>query len=145
MKFNFLWCRQFRLGNAVLIGLSCLLLSGCQGGQTANPVPASGVVMYNGEPLAGAYVVFVPEEGPKATATTDADGSFELMTVKEKDGVVPGPCRIAVEKRAPLDPKDPYVAPKSLIPERYSSIKDSGLSETVNADGENFFTIDLKK
>ena len=135
---------QFLIGNASLLAIACALLSGCQGDQSATPVPASGVVTYNGDPVAGAYVLFVPEEGPKASATTDADGSFDLMTIKEKDGVVPGPCRIAIEKRAPLDPKDPYVAPKSLIPERYSSIKDSGLSETVNAEGENFFSIDLK-
>lgn len=132
--------------HAACLSVVLLTLTGCLGGAgEAKPVPASGVLTLNGEPLAGAYVLFIPDIGPKASATTDADGGFELTTVQEKDGVVPGPCRIAVEKRAPLDPKDPYVTPKSLIPEKYGSVNTSGLSETVADSGENFFSIDLKK
>jgi hypothetical protein len=131
---------------AVCLSVVLLTLAGCLGGAgEAKPVPASGVITLNGEPLEGAYVLFIPDMGPKASATTAADGGFELTTVKDKDGVVPGPCRIAVEKRAPLDPKDPYVTPKSLIPEKYGSVNTSGLTETVADSGENFFSIDLKK
>ena len=123
-----------------------LSIAGCMGGtDESKPVPTSGVVTLEGAPVEGAYVLFVPESGPQASATTDAEGGFELTTTKEKDGVVPGPCRIAIQKRAPIDPKDPYVTPKSLIPEKYGSIKDSGLSETVADSGENFFSFDLKK
>ncbi|MDB5338542.1 MAG: hypothetical protein JWN70_4161 [Planctomycetaceae bacterium] len=130
---------------AACLVMGFVILTGCQGADEAKPVPAAGVITLNGEPLAGAYVLFIPETGPKASATTDKDGGFDLTTVKDKDGVVPGPCRIAVEKREPIDQKNPYVIPKSLIPEKYASVKDSGLTETVGESGENFFSIDLKK
>lgn len=34
--------------------------------------------------------------------------------------------------------------PKSLIPEKYTKVDTSGLSFTINANGDNHFTIDLK-
>lgn len=137
--------RTVFIQRAVCLTMGLVIVTGCQGGDEAKPVPAGGVITLNGEPLAGAFVMFIPEAGPKASATTDKDGGFDLTTIKDKDGVVPGPCRIAVEKREPIDQKNPYVTPKSLIPEKYASVKDSGLTETVAESGENFFSIDLKK
>ncbi|MES2789445.1 MAG: carboxypeptidase-like regulatory domain-containing protein, partial [Planctomycetota bacterium] len=87
-----------RRAAALILGL--LVVAGClPGGGQATPVPTGGVITFNGEVVAGAYVLFIPETGPQASATTDAEGGFELTTVKAKDGVVPGKCRIAIEKR----------------------------------------------
>jgi len=67
--------------------LALLLVAGC-GGQ--KPVPVSGKVTLNEQPLEGAIVTFIPENGasnaelPGATGRTGADGTFE-MKVADKE------------------------------------------------------------
>ena len=56
---------------------------------------AGGVVNYNGTPLPGATVTFVPEKGPLASAVTDLSGKFKLAT-GGRAGAPVGPCKVAV-------------------------------------------------
>jgi hypothetical protein len=70
------WC-------AIGVCLLVLPILGC-GGKRYHPV--SGRVMRNGQPLAGAIVVFQPvadnpNGGAGSTARTDADGRFTLAVV----------------------------------------------------------------
>ena len=56
---------------------------------------AGGVVKYNGSPLSGATITFVPENGPLATAVTDLSGNFKLSTGGQSGAPV-GPCKVTV-------------------------------------------------
>ena len=59
----------------------CVFLSGCTGGgDDLKIAPAGGMVKYNGGPLAGANVTFMPDKGPLAMAVTDLKGEFKLAT-----------------------------------------------------------------
>ncbi len=84
-----------------LVGLSviALLHSGCgdspTGGSNVKLAEAGGVVKYNGSPLAGASVTFIPEKGPIATGTTDLSGNFKLST-GTMPGVAIGKCKVTV-------------------------------------------------
>jgi hypothetical protein len=50
----------------------------------------SGKVFYQGKPLPGGTVTFVPEKGDSRTATIHADGSYRI------DKIVVGPVKIGV-------------------------------------------------
>ena len=97
---------------AMLVGLPAMLsLAGCGGGPARDakwpePVPVSGTVRYEGEPLADAQITFSPEgTGYLATGTSDAEGRYTLMTrfsrSFEEEGVVPGKYKVLVGKFLP--------------------------------------------
>lgn len=117
----------------VLLGLLTAGLTGCDALRSPSGiVPVSGVVLYNDVPVADAVVTFIPEKGPKATATTDTDGQFKLTTTIPNDGAVKGVHQVTIELMEAMDPAKPYAMRKSLIPEKYASLKDSGLKETIS-------------
>lgn len=133
-------------------------LGGCGSSEEEGPelAPVTGVVTYNGSPLADASVTFDPESGPGAGAATDANGKFELRT-GNRDGAVVGTHKVAVlaeeeetylseeelekleeEGKKPPEPEEP----KSLIPAKYAETETSGLTFDVT-DGSNHFEIKL--
>lgn len=70
-------------------------------------VPVTGTVMLDGQPLAGAFVIFAPVEPSPgslrvATGMTDANGRFTLRTNYEPRwtgmGAVPGTHRVTISK-----------------------------------------------
>ena len=77
---------------------------GCnQSLQLTGLVPASGTVIFDGAPVEGATVIFIPvsSEGTEmrsASATTGANGKFTLMTLQPADGAYPGSYKVTVEK-----------------------------------------------
>ena len=81
------------LRNAALLTLclAVLVSFGCNKKRIKGLVPAHGVVTLNGEPVAGAMVMFTPVKvGPEAFAastTTDAQGAFKMTTLDPGDGV----------------------------------------------------------
>jgi hypothetical protein len=87
-----------------LLAAGCLLLaSGCE--KNAFPIaPASGRVIFNGKPLAGAHLLFQPvpaagqiEAGPESVGETDAEGRFTLTTIEpESKGATVGKHRVSV-------------------------------------------------
>ncbi len=74
---------------------------GCSngGGGDVQLVDVVGTVTYNGAPLSGALVTFVPAKGPLAMGKTDAEGKFSLSTGAEKGAVV-GDAKVAVSLAA---------------------------------------------
>jgi hypothetical protein len=88
-----------------------------------------GTVKYKGQPVEGAMVVVVKDDGsPVAQGTTDASGKFKLTTPQGKDAVPSGTYYVTVSKIAGGDA--PVVnmaegAPKEAI------TKMSGASKTV--------------
>lgn len=156
----------------VLAGLACLVATGCGTQQASRPktYPVEGTVKYNGQPVEGASVTFVPKEGstadPKpqaATAITDSSGYYSLGTFASGDGAVPGDYLVKVTKfRQPQQQQQPQNAdtpdslqaflryqqgqqaagPKNELPARYENEKTSGLFFTVQP-GPNRFDINL--
>jgi hypothetical protein len=133
-----------------------LILNGCGGG--LKTVNVTGTVTFDGEPIAGATVNFVPQgEGHIAYAITDAEGRYRLQTSLGKPGAgtTPGIYDVFFVKMQGVDQGEyvpsaesvshvgPVVRPRSLIPEKYNSPKTSGLTRTVENKKENVFDFNL--
>ena len=92
------------LRDVVLLSLCfvVLLSSGCNKKRMKGLVPAQGVVTLNGEPVAGAMIMFTPvqigTEAVAASTTTDEKGAFKMTTVDPGDGVFPGDYNVTVVK-----------------------------------------------
>jgi hypothetical protein len=85
-----------RWRNVVRVVLVLVLAAGC-----SKTAAVKGRVTLDGQPVAGATVLFVPEpevRGRPASAITDSDGNFCLTTYRAEDGAVPGAYRIVVSK-----------------------------------------------
>jgi hypothetical protein len=88
--------RQFNGHLGVLTACLVLVPFGC--GSKDQLVKLEGVVTLDGEPVEGAIVSFLPDEGGGrfASGVTAKDGSFRLMTYKPDDGALPGDYRVTV-------------------------------------------------
>ena len=100
-----------RICLARLFGLAALVLfPGCSGGEKLPTVPVIGTVTYNGAPLAGADISFLPksaEAGARgASGTTDANGQFKMQTflggTTTVAGALPGEYQVSIAKRENL-------------------------------------------
>ncbi len=139
------------------------LLFGCGGGASDAPelVGATGTVLYNGKPLAGATVTFVIEKSPLATGTTDAEGKFSLST-GGRPGVPSGSAKVGISKAVAGSDKLKTATPadmakmaqqgqmgpskpvKSEIPPKYGNPETSTFVATVGADpAKNVFEYKL--
>jgi hypothetical protein len=81
------------------------LATGC-----SKTAAVKGRVTLDGQPVSGATVLFVPaapDRGRPASAQTDDDGNFRLMTYRSEDGAVPGEYRIVVSKTEAFPAPDP--------------------------------------
>lgn len=150
--------------------LALLLLAtvaiGCSDSAPDRPatVAATGKVTYKNEPVEGATVTFVPQDGGHAAVgVTDASGAFSLMTFVADDGAVPGSYKVKVAKfdasqQAPAgdasglgedqmpsgDVASQASAPKNLLPDKYANVSTSGLTATVGeSPDENVFDFSL--
>ena len=122
-------------------------LVGCGGSGGLATVKVSGIVTFDGEPLAGASVTFDPKtpgQGHEGFATTDANGRYQLSTAlgAADAGTTPGDYLVAIRKTEE-DPNAPPPArgflPRtiSVIPERYAQTGTSGLTATVENKRSN--------
>src|SRR5262245_59643767 len=90
-----------RLSALAFVGaLLALGLTGCGDGRI-KVYPASGQVLYNGEPLKGVDIAFHPLDPKSNTgypphATTDENGKFTLTTFLKDDGAPAGEFQVAV-------------------------------------------------
>lgn len=124
------------------------LFAGCGSGADRPPTAkAEGTITFENQPLEGASISFIPENGRPASGFTDASGHFVLRTFEAADGAIPGEHTVIISKVAADSKKsdDMYATQKSAIPEKYADLKKSGLTASVDADGENKFDFDLKK
>lgn len=116
---------------ALLVGAA-----GCGGGL----VPVTGLVTLDGEPVAGALVLFVPEEdrGRPAQGVTAADGTFSLSTGMEP-GAARGAYKVLVTKTTGTLPPgaDPASSGhlKSLLPKAYADARSTPFRQQVPPAG----------
>lgn len=144
---------------ATIAALAALMaLAGC--GDSLNLVPVSGTVTYNGKPVEGANVTFMPETGPIGTGTTDASGKYTLTT-EGKPGAVVGKHGVMINKSSAVAGASSAPSPDDMmkmaskmgkgaasmskpeLPVKYSTTQGSGLSADVKADGANTFDFPL--
>jgi hypothetical protein len=79
------------------------LLVGCS--DAPDIARVTGHVTRNGQPVAGATLNFMPENGRPSWAVTDAEGKYELHYSKEYEGALVGKHKVFVVFR-PADPKE---------------------------------------
>ncbi len=101
------------ISSRILSTWVCVCLAiGCSSSSSGPKlVPADGKVTFQGQPLAGATVMFVPEKGPFAMGITDKDGKFQLSTGTSR-GVVVGPVKVSVTAAEGGKQEDPGTASK---------------------------------
>src|SRR6266576_391459 len=95
-------CASVLLCEAFLRRLVTLLIAaftlGCGPSNPLGTSPVSGKVTYNGKPIEGATVSFIPDgDGRPATAITGPDGSYSLTTLNWP-GAVPGQYTVILRK-----------------------------------------------
>ena len=131
------WCVVF----ALQITFGCALVIGCSAKPTGMPdvAPVTGTVTLNGEPLAGASVIFQSESGHSAMGTTDSTGSYQLTAPGNQKGAVIGLNKVKINSKLDGPPGPNW---KDPIPARYNS--KSELSAQVNP-GKNSFDFALEK
>ena len=132
-------------GAAFLAAALALQLGGCGSGRP-DTVPVSGTVLYQGQPVVHASVMFIPEGSRAAAAKTDEQGRFSLLTFAPGDGGVLGEHTVVIGKyrQAPGgDPDSPYPETVAVLPEKYGSPLTSPLRATVTAEGPNDFRFEL--
>jgi hypothetical protein len=141
-----------RTTRAALLALSALVVMGC-GGRTW---PVSGKVVFpDGSPVTSGVIEFAPAEGggPAARGAIGPDGTFDLITGKER-GAAAGRYRVAVVQlgladgypgnvrpnhRHNRDPKAPR-----FVDESFGRFETSGLERTVEPDKDNHFVIEVE-
>ena len=139
---------------ALLIGAFTL---GCSPSNPLGTAPVGGKVTYNGQPVAGATVSFVPDgDGRPATAITGADGAYNLTTLNWP-GAVPGQYTVLVRKtdvalasNQPVSMEDavklnarPPPPPKELLPPKYADATKSPLKAEVKKGQKNAVDLQL--
>jgi hypothetical protein len=126
-----------------------LLAAGCD--SSPEPLPTvRGKVSYKGVPLHTGTIVFTPNalrgsSGELARANLRPDGAYSLHT-GDKLGAAAGWYRVtiaALEESSPASSDGPFVAPRSLLPEKYRDPELSGLGVEIKAGQENAIDFDL--
>lgn len=122
----------------VLIGL---LAAGCGGSSAETPV--SGTVTLDGDPLAGAAVVFRPTGGTPGnggTGVTGPDGKYTLVGPQGQKGLPNGSYKVTVSRPLRKDgtPPPPGLPPiesdaVETVPAKYSDPAKTELAVTVDA------------
>ncbi len=138
----------------VFVGLGNLL-GGCVGRPAHPPTtPVTVRVIYRGEPVEGAYVMLVPQDGslPAAKGVTDVSGLAKPRSFPQVLGVLPGKYLVVIHKRK-LEGEAPASSSKEnlrfeqkmldLLPVRYGDAAQSGLNLEVPAAGMVFETFTL--
>ena len=152
------------------VGIACLatvLLVGCGKRvedewtrQRPQVYPATGVVLYQNKPVAGATVMFESTNGGAkagsglvAIGHTDSAGVFRMKTYKEYEGAIEGSHRVSVTKMDYVPAKrPPGVDPNvdippiatSALPEKYKDFATSGLTASVAPKGSTQIRLDLE-
>jgi hypothetical protein len=131
--------RLYRGGLAgFVVGLGVLCLGGCGSGR--HPVRGQLVYADDGQPvkeLAGFEVIFTSEQlHTSARGTIQEDGSFELGTDKDGDGVAPGEYVVTVTQPF-REPERPFVGDR-VVDRAYEDPARSDLKAEVKPEKNDF-------
>lgn len=113
-----------------LAALGLSPLAGCGGNnqsiEQVPVVPVTTKVLFEGQPLEGAFVVLHPKTdvNPKAIAAqgyVDKEGVLKPTTYTKDDGAAIGEFAVTVELRRPTETADGPTLGPNLLPERYAN------------------------
>ena len=133
---------------ALAIGVCYLAALGCES-KPYGLAPVSGIVTLDGQPVSGVRVTFQPggreaeNPGPGSSAFTDVSGRYELKTVRDDPGAVPGPHTVRILNPVPQKAGSDDGAgppPKEIIPRHY---EDGGLTFDVPPEGTDAANFEL--
>ena len=137
--------KKFALGLVALAMLA--VLPACSNAIKTEGV--TGVVTYNGEPLADATVKFLPTDGTgsQSYGKTNEKGEYKLQTIlgAADAGTTPGEYKVTVDCVETYETGVTFeengeekneTKVRSVIPEKYNNPETSGLTATVNP-GDN--------
>ncbi|MBA4190333.1 MAG: hypothetical protein C0467_20290 [Planctomycetaceae bacterium] len=117
-----------------LLVSACLLTLGCNAG-TPKTYRIPGRLVYDdGKPVPGATIVLqTTHDGQRIAARgmVNTDGTFELTTFTDKDGVIEGEHDITIVLLPATDSATPS---KPVVAAKYSNSESSGLKFTVKPD-----------
>lgn len=135
--------------------LPVLLVVALAGCGKIRPLPVSGIVKLDGQPVQGAVVTFHPEQGSGrvASGTTDSEGRFALTTLESGDGAFPGDYKVTVQYSegvvgpAASNMRDAFTGmqeaakkrptkPRYVVPASYGLPDQTDLRQKVPAGGE---------
>lgn len=145
---------------SLIILLAFTTMGGCgKSSLLDGVVPVSGKVTYQGQPVDGAIVTFIPLGTQRAaTGRTDASGLYRLSTLEADDGAMPGDYQVTIAKTEVSGTRDseedapppvinsglPPIYTKELVPVKYKNAQLSGLTAQVSDSGANELSFDLE-
>jgi hypothetical protein len=131
-------------------GVLAAVLTGCADGSAGKkpripPVPVSGVLTINHEPVSRWEIKFVDVNGkkpkPTAVGVTGDDGTFTMATPSiGASGIVPGEYAVGI---SPAPDNESFGPPESNPLKWSADPKTSGLNAKVTSDGPNEFRFNL--
>lgn len=136
--------------------LMVMAFAGCWSGQPVGDVvatvPAEGVLLYQGKPLAFHQITVIPADNRPAIGVSDEEGKFILGTNAPNDGAVMGTHAYSVHYVGPPsnDPEEGMNTfttpppPAVKIPANYGDAKKSGLQIQIPSGGDRQLTLALK-
>ena len=125
--------RAFNVFSKLTLLLAVLSLSftGC-GYRRPAQVKTTGTVTLDGEPVANAALMFIPDSGRPASGNTNTNGAFELSSYGGNDGLPAGNYRVTVSK---LVLKDKYQKQlKKLETQAEEAAESDEASEAVDVE-----------
>jgi hypothetical protein len=134
---------------AIVLIYCALVVTGCES-KKYSLVDVSGKVTLDGKPVPGAVVNFQPQAredrspGPGSTGRCDAEGRFQLSTIRDEPGAVVGIHNVRIFSYSPESPavSDTDTEPrKEIIPDRYNYA--SELTFEIPAEGTNSADFEL--
>lgn len=135
----------------VIAMVGCMRSGPSPGPPRLSTVPASGVVLHRGQPVAKATVAFHRNDGlVSSNATTDDTGRFSLGTYGASDGAPAGGYRVSVAVSTTTEIEPGVLAPlpeggaRSPIPLTYADPSTSGLKVEIPDAGDREIKIELK-
>ena len=145
--------------SAALFAIAASLLAGagCGDGQLAT-YPVTGKVIIDGQPAAGALVIFCPVEGQgpeelerlRPAGETGPDGQYQLTTFETYDGAPAGEYQVMVRwgprPQQTTDGGRPERGrrPPDRLRGRYMNPQTSGLTATVEEDATEVPAFELR-
>ena len=138
--------RLARVAAGMLVAIPILVAAGCGSVGELPLGRVTGRVTYQGKPLAGWIIYFVPQRGPSASGVIDEEGHYTLTTRSSGDGAVVGTHTVYFAPPSPAGPAEaesavegPEVPPPPIqtipLPQKYRSPDGSGLTAEVESGG----------
>jgi hypothetical protein len=134
---------------AIVLVCCAMVVTGCES-KKYSLVDVSGKVTLDGKPVPGAVVTFQPQAsenrspGPGSTGHCDAEGRFQLSTIRNEPGAVVGKHSVVINSYSPESPVASDTdtgSRKEIIPDRYNFA--SELTFEVPASGTDTADFEL--